>query len=104
MKTNFELKGLKEIYNLTKEDINIIADKNINAISMNKDAVIVRVELIGEVVEVGNLLLDPEIVKNIKVKNADVMLSDNELIVNNRRFKFKETNSVLSEISIGENY
>lgn len=102
MKTNFELKGLKEIYNLTKENISIIADKNINAISMNKDGVIVKIELIGEVLEKGNLLLDSEIVKNIKVKNADVILSDEELIVNNRKFKFKEINSVLSETSIGE--
>lgn len=102
MKTNFELKGLKEIYNLTKEEISIIADNNINAISKNKEGVIVKVELIGEILEKGNLLLEPEIVKNIKVKNADVVLTDEELKVNNRKFKFNKSESALSEIYIGE--
>jgi len=105
MKINFELKGLKEIYNLTKKEISIVADKNINAInaiSMNKDGVTVKVELIGEILEGGNLLLPPEIVKNIKAKNADVMLSDNELAVNNRKFKFNGTKSILSETPVGE--
>lgn len=101
MKINFELKGLKEIYNLTKEEISIIADNNLSAISM-KEGVIVKVELIGEILEKGSLLLKPEILKNIKVKNADVVINENTLKVKNRKFTFTEEEAKIKENNIGE--
>ena len=102
MKVTCELKSIKELYNLTKNDISIKADNTgFSAISPSKDNVLVAVDLAGEVMELGTQLLDKDIINNIKIKNADITITDEELEVGNRKFKYVKNDKITQPIHIG---
>ena len=102
MKINIELKDLKEVYNLSKGDLNITADNNgLRVISINKDVIIMK-DTKGSVIEKGSILIDGEIINNIKFKNEDVVINENTLKVKNRKFTFTEEEAKIKENNIGE--
>lgn len=101
MNINTDLKNLKEVFNLTKENLNIIANKeNFCILSKTKNDIIIKKNIAGVIEEVGSLLLDKEIINNIQFKDADLNLTNTTLKVNNRKFTFteKETDLILNDI------
>ena len=101
MNINTDLKNLKEVFNLTKENLNIIANKeNFCILSKTKNDIIIKKNIAGVIEEAGSLLLDKEIINNIQFKDADLNITNTTLKVNNRKFTFaeKETDLVVNDI------
>lgn len=101
MNINTDLKNLKEVFNLTKENLNIIANKESFCIlSKTKNDIIIQKNIVGVIEEAGSLLIDKEIINNIQFKDADLNITNTTLKVNNRKFTFteKETDLILNDI------